>query len=74
MRRLQAAVIRLQAGKRMAAIAALVLIIVLFMGAGDDISSRFDKVGHRLMCRCGCNQVLLECNHVGCTYSDTMRN
>ena len=26
------------------------------------------------MCRCGCNQVLLECNHVGCTYSDGMRN
>ena len=26
------------------------------------------------MCACGCNQVLLECNHVGCTYSDRMRN
>ena len=26
------------------------------------------------MCMCGCNQVLLECNHVGCTYSDRMRN
>jgi cytochrome c-type biogenesis protein CcmH/NrfF len=22
---------------------------------------------------CGCNQVLLECNHVGCNYSDRMR-
>ena len=27
-----------------------------------------------LMCACGCNQVLLECNHVGCTYSDRMRD
>ena len=27
-----------------------------------------------MMCMCGCNQVLLECNHVGCTYSDGMRN
>ena len=26
------------------------------------------------MCVCGCNQILLECNHVGCTYSDRMRN
>ena len=26
------------------------------------------------MCMCGCNQVLLECNHVGCPYSDRMRN
>ena len=26
------------------------------------------------MCVCGCNQVLLECNHVGCTYSDRMRD
>jgi cytochrome c-type biogenesis protein CcmH len=25
------------------------------------------------MCQCGCNQVLLECNHVGCTVSDRMR-
>ena len=26
------------------------------------------------MCVCGCSQILLECNHVGCTYSDRMRN
>ena len=26
------------------------------------------------MCTCGCNQVLLECNHVGCPASDGMRN
>ncbi|MBZ5568271.1 MAG: cytochrome c-type biogenesis protein CcmH [Acidobacteriia bacterium] len=52
----------------------LLAAIVLFMGAGDDASGRFDNLGHKLMCRCGCNQVLLECNHVGCTYSDGMRN
>ncbi|PYX30124.1 MAG: hypothetical protein DMG80_13025 [Acidobacteria bacterium] len=43
------------------------------MGAGDS-SDRFDKLGHRMMCACGCGQILLECNHVGCTYSDKMRN
>jgi cytochrome c-type biogenesis protein CcmH len=26
-----------------------------------------------MMCVCGCNQILLECNHVGCPYSDRMR-
>ena len=26
------------------------------------------------MCTCGCGQVLLECNHVGCQSSDKMRN
>jgi cytochrome c-type biogenesis protein CcmH/NrfF len=50
----------------------LSLAIFIFLGAGDD--KRFDKLGHHLMCICGCNQVLLECNHVGCRDSDRMRN
>lgn len=43
-----------------------------FMGADND--ARFTKLGHQLMCMCGCNQILLECNHVGCAYSERMRN
>jgi cytochrome c-type biogenesis protein CcmH/NrfF len=54
-------------------IATLAAAVVLFMGAGDDSGARFNKLGHELMCTCGCGQVLLECNHVGCTYSDRMR-
>jgi cytochrome c-type biogenesis protein CcmH len=42
-------------------------------GAGDP-TSRFNELGHQLMCVCGCNQILLECNHVGCPDSDMMRN
>src|SRR6202795_4227213 len=53
--------------------AALTVAVVVFMGAGDD-SARFKDLGHRMMCACGCNQILLECNHVGCTYSDKMRD
>ena len=60
--------------RRLSSLAALLLIVVLFMGAGDDLGKRFNDLGHRMMCRCGCNQVLLECNHVGCTYSDKMRS
>jgi cytochrome c-type biogenesis protein CcmH/NrfF len=41
---------------------------------GADTDARFGKLGHQMMCMCGCNQILLECNHVGCTYSDRMRN
>jgi cytochrome c-type biogenesis protein CcmH/NrfF len=50
----------------------LALALFTFMGAGDD-SGRFNDLGHKLMCACGCGQILLECNHVGCTYSDRMR-
>lgn len=47
--------------------------VFAFCGASDP-SARFAKMGHQLMCTCGCGQILLECNHVGCTYSDRMRN
>ena len=47
--------------------------VLLLLGAGDD-STRIDRLGHQMMCVCGCNQILLECNHVGCSYSSRMRN
>jgi cytochrome c-type biogenesis protein CcmH/NrfF len=46
--------------------------VFLLLGAGDD--ARFNSLGHRMMCTCGCGQILLECNHVGCQSSDKMRN
>ncbi|MGA8438808.1 MAG: cytochrome c-type biogenesis protein CcmH [Candidatus Sulfotelmatobacter sp.] len=54
---------------------ALVLSAAVFvlLGAGDP-ATRFSELGHQLMCICGCNQILLECNHVGCPASDGMRN
>jgi cytochrome c-type biogenesis protein CcmH len=53
----------------------LVLVVAAlftFMGVGDE-DARFRDLGHHLMCVCSCNQILLECNHVGCMYSDRMR-
>ena len=41
------------------------------LGAGSP-SSRFDHLGHKLVCQCGCGQILLECNHVGCPVSPVM--
>ena len=58
--------------KRTAQGALLVLALFTFLGVGDD-DARFRDLGHHLMCVCGCGQVLLECNHVGCQYSDRMR-
>ena len=52
--------------------ALLSIAVFAFMGAGDQ-TARFNDLGHRMMCVCGCNQILLECNHVGCQYSDRMR-
>ena len=50
----------------------VVAALFTFMGVGDE-DARFRDLGHHLMCVCGCSQILLECNHVGCTYSDRMR-
>jgi len=50
----------------------LIVAVTSLMGAGDE-STRFNDLGHRMMCVCGCSQILLECNHVGCGYSDKMR-
>jgi cytochrome c-type biogenesis protein CcmH len=48
------------------------LLLVLAPGAGAQSSPRAKAIGQRLMCVCGCNEVLTACNHVGCTYSRTM--
>jgi cytochrome c-type biogenesis protein CcmH/NrfF len=57
---------------RTAQLALIAVMAIVFLGA--DVDARFSKLGHQMMCMCGCNQVLLECNHVGCAYSDRMRN
>jgi cytochrome c-type biogenesis protein CcmH len=58
---------------RMAQCALVMFALFTFLGVGDE-DARFRDLGHHLMCACGCGQVLLECNHVGCQYSDRMRN
>jgi cytochrome c-type biogenesis protein CcmH len=48
-------------------------IAVCFSLGASDAGLRFDDLGHRMMCTCGCNQLLGECNHVGCPDSGRMR-
>ncbi|MGA9474404.1 MAG: cytochrome c-type biogenesis protein CcmH [Terriglobales bacterium] len=52
----------------------LIAAVFLFLAAAPTPDARFHDLGHRMMCACGCAQILLECNHVGCTYSDKMIN
>jgi cytochrome c-type biogenesis protein CcmH/NrfF len=47
----------------------LCVITIVMLGAGQ---SRYERIGHELMCSCGCGQILLECNHVGCPNSAGM--
>lgn len=46
-------------------------LIVAPLGA-QQLSDRAKQIGGKFMCMCSCNQVLTECNHVGCTVSTSM--
>jgi len=46
--------------------------VVLLMGA-DNQEARFQKLGSKIMCTCSCAEMLLQCDHVGCPNSDSMR-
>ncbi len=59
--------------RRLLGCAVLSLAVIALTGAGDP-ATRFNELGHQMMCICSCNQILLECNHVGCPDSDRMRN
>src|SRR6266849_11001756 len=65
---------RTSAFRRKALPIALLGVAVFFTTGAGDPASRFTELGHQLMCICGCHQILLECNHVGCPASDGMRN
>jgi cytochrome c-type biogenesis protein CcmH/NrfF len=54
---------------------ALVLLLAIccnpaLLRAQDD--DRYTRVGSKIQCTCGCGDVLIKCNHVGCQSSDAM--
>src|ERR1700687_147705 len=61
-------------------VAAFSLVIALSAASGAVLSSRAladqtdraKQIGGKFMCMCSCNQVLSQCNHVGCTTSTAM--
>jgi cytochrome c-type biogenesis protein CcmH len=54
-------------------LAQFILLLAVCTSLGATDSGRFNRIGDRLMCVCGCHQLLLKCNHIGCQYSDNMR-
>jgi Cytochrome C biogenesis protein. len=49
--------------------AAVLAVAVCFSLGATDSNARYYDLNHRMMCTCGCAQLLGECNHVGCTQS-----
>jgi cytochrome c-type biogenesis protein CcmH/NrfF len=50
----------------------LLAIAVCFPLGATDSGTRYNNLNHRMMCTCGCAQMLGECNHVGCPASGPM--
>jgi cytochrome c-type biogenesis protein CcmH/NrfF len=57
--------------KRLAEILLLCAAVASLMGA-DTQEARYQRLGSKIMCACGCSEMLLKCNHVGCQDSDRM--
>jgi len=54
-----------------------VQLLVLFLSLAGaltaaDNNGRYENLGGKIMCTCGCGQMLLKCNHVGCPNSAKM--
>jgi len=60
------------AGTFLAALLPAVVAMPFPSSLGAQQTERAKRLGQRMMCVCGCNQILTACNHVGCTYSHTM--
>lgn len=53
----------------LAVVAAAVVFSAVLYAQNSD---RAKRIGSQLMCMCNCNQILTQCNHVGCTVSAAM--
>jgi cytochrome c-type biogenesis protein CcmH len=57
---------------RIALLTALAVVLLTSALVYAQNSDRAKHVGGQLMCMCGCNEILTQCNHVGCTVSASM--
>jgi cytochrome c-type biogenesis protein CcmH len=53
-------------------LALVVALGVLPLVAQQQQEDRVKAIGGKFLCMCGCNQILTQCNHVGCTVSAAM--
>lgn len=57
--------------RRVALASALAMFLLGWVAHAQE-TARAKALGQKLMCVCGCNQILTACNHIGCTYSHKM--
>jgi cytochrome c-type biogenesis protein CcmH len=57
--------------RRISQIGFLALLMIFALGSADT-AVRYNELNHKMMCACGCGQVLGECNHLGCPDSERM--
>jgi len=50
----------------------LTVFLLISAPAFGQSTARAKEIGGKLLCVCGCNQILTACNHVGCPYSHAM--
>lgn len=51
---------------------AVVAVMLLSMGASISNAGRVSNLSQQMMCVCGCNEILGNCNHEGCPDSPVM--
>src|SRR6202166_2136388 len=61
-----------KAGRKAVQTILLCAAVFALLGAGEP-GTRFTEICQQMMCNCGCNQIILDYNHVACTSSDGMR-
>lgn len=41
--------------------------------AQTTLDERVTRMGKKMLCLCGCNQILVECNHLNCSFSEAAK-
>lgn len=58
--------------RRLVVLGLLGLLLCSSITAIAEDDKRYNDIGNKIQCSCGCAQILIKCNHVGCQSSDTM--
>ena len=58
--------------QRLLVLGLLGLLLCSSITAIADEEKRYNDIGNKIQCSCGCAQILIKCNHVGCQSSDSM--
>ncbi len=63
--------VRIPVGVALLVLSALAVVVSLAPAQSADatLEARVKRVGKKLLCLCGCNQILVECNHRNCPFS-----